>query len=145
VAHSVAASLLSRNSDVAGYWAIGQLLAHALVTNSYSYRIDLLCGTSSPTLVDTPLDHLAGAWSDLFLSNLQKHGLTKAQTSQATAALELGLSTQRIRSLPPHVAENPITCRIRVEDDRGKVYFGTSEVWAFPHDPSHERRSMRGV
>jgi hypothetical protein len=145
VVHDVAESLMSRNSDVAGYWAVGQLLSYALETRGASYRFDLLCGTSSPSLAATNLKALPGVWSELFLHNLEKQRLARAQAKNAFATLNCDLDTQRASPVNGSLVEYPVTCRVEVEDDRGRIYFGATEAWAFPHDPAYERRSARGV
>ena len=143
VAHDVSEALVSRNDDVAGYWALGQLLSHALATSITSYRVDLVCGASAPSLVGTPLSSIPGSWADVFWANVERKKLARALIRRAIATVEFDLTRRRPAVHHDELVEHPFICRVEVDDDRGRTYVATAEAWCFPHDPRVELKSAR--
>ena len=144
VAHDVSEALISRNDDVSGYWALGQLLSHALTTRIGSFTIDLTCGASSPPLTGSVVSTLPSVWSELFWKNVEHQRLHRALVARASADLHIDFARQR-DSTRGAVPEYHLTCRVDLEDDRGKVYSRSVNAWCSPHDPSRELKSLRGA
>lgn len=145
VAHDVSESLVSRNDDVGGYWALGQLLSHALATSNSSYRVDLLRGASTPSLIGTPLGLVASSWADVFWKNVEHQKLSRAIVVQAVAIVDFNLDRPRPAAVHTGRVEYPFACRVEIHDDRGRAYTGTTEAWCHAHDPTVELRSQRGA
>ena len=145
VAHDVSEALVSRNDDLGGYWTLGQLLAHVLASNNPSFKVDLVCGTSTPSLIGTPLSPLPSSWAGIFWKNVEHQKVPRALVARATAALDFELTRGRPAALHPSLVEYPFTCRLQIEDDRGRTYTGTTEAWCFPHNPAVELKSTRGA
>lgn len=145
VAHDVNESLVSRNDDVGGYWALGQLLAHALATGNSSYRVDLLCGASTPSLIGTPLSLVPSSWVEILRRNVEHQNLSRGIIVQAVAIVDFHLDRRRQAAVHMGRIEYPFTCRVVIQDDRGRAYTGTNEAWCHAHDPTVELRSQRGA
>ena len=145
VAHDVSTSLVSRNDDLGGYWAVGQILSHALATNNTSYQVDLVCGASVPPLMGTPLSPIPGSWAEIFWRNVEHKKLARALIVRAAASLAFDVSRRRTAALHRALFEHPFTCRVEIEDAGGRTYAGVTEGWCFPHDPRLELKSARRV
>ena len=143
VAHDVSQSLVSRNDDLGGYWAVGQLLSHALATNNTSCQVDLVCGASIPSLMGTPLSSIPSSWAEIFWRNVEHKRLARALIVRAAATLDFDLSRRRTAPLHQALFEHPFTCRVEIEDTGGTIYVGATEGWCFPHDPRLELKSAR--
>ncbi len=145
IANAVSESFVSRNNDVRGYWAIGQLLSHALATRNATYTIDLMSRTSAPPLTGSPLSSLPDRSSDLFWTNVERQRLSRAIVRRATLTIECDFTRRRSSPLHGELREHPVRCRVEIQDDRGKSYGRATEVWCFPHDPAVELKSTRGA
>jgi hypothetical protein len=142
VAHGITNSFMSRNNDLNGYWAIGQLLSHALATDTPSLIIDLKLGTSAPAPSKTALSSLPARWSEVFWSRIDRQGLARATVDRAELSVGGDLAGGRTRG---RRTEYLVQCRTTITDDHGRAYSARSEVWCFPHDPAFELRSTRGA
>ena len=143
VAHDVSESLVSRNDEVGGYWTLGQLLSYSLATGNTRYKVDLVCGESTPILMGTPLSSVASSWAETFWKNVEHKKLPRALIPQAVAILDFDLNRRRTAPLHGGVVEYAFTSRVEIEDDRARTYAATAEGWCFPHDPAVELKSGR--
>jgi len=66
VAHDVSEALVSRNDDLGGYWTLGQLLSHVLASKNTSFKVDLVCGASTPSLMGTLVSPIPSSWAEIF-------------------------------------------------------------------------------
>ena len=144
VAHDVAQALISRNDDVAGYWALGQLLSYALSNKAASVVIDLTCGESEPSLQGSPLSVLPAQWSEVFWRNVANQRLQRANVDRASATISFGFTKARHGTRGVDV-EYPVTLQVSIQDDRGRMHSGSADVWCSPHDPKVELKSTRGA
>jgi len=144
IVHDVTESLMSRNDDVAGYWALGQLVSHALTTRTSSYEIDLALGTSVPSLAESPLSAMQSSWSELFWRNVEHQRLPRTLVRRASATINLEFTGGREGTRGAAV-EHLLQCRVDVQDDHGRTYSRTVQVWCSPHDPRRELKSGRGA
>src|SRR2546425_1226231 len=144
VAHDVGAAIISRNDDVGGYWALGQLLSYALAIRTGSFAIDLTCGASSPPLTGSPVSTLPSVWSEVFWKNVEHQRLHRALVARASAGLQIDFARHRdsTRGAGP---EYHVTCLVEVQDDRGKVYSRSADIWCSPHDSSRDLKRARGA
>ncbi len=145
VAHDVSESLVSRNDDLGGYWAMGQPLSHALKTGSNCYTIDLACAESTPKLDASALSSTPAAWTDMFWKNLEHQKLSRALVARATATLTFDLAQSQPSPHHEALQEHAFSCTVEIQDDRGSTYASTAQGWCFPHDPRVELRSTRGA
>ena len=144
IAHDVAQTLISRNDDVAGYWALGQLLSYALSNKAVSVAIDLTCGESKPSLQDSPLSVLPAQWSEVFWRNVAQQKLQRSAVDRASASISFGVTKARQGTRGGDV-EYPVLLQVSIQDDRGRVYSRSADVWCSPHDPKLELKSTRGA
>jgi hypothetical protein len=145
VAHDVSESLVSRNDDLGGYWAMGQLLSHALKTGSTRYTFDLACADSTPKLATSALSSIPAAWADTFWKNLEHQKLSRALVARATATLTFDLTQSQPSPHHEALEEHAFSCTVEIQDDRGSTHVSTTQGWCFPHNPRVELRSTRGA
>ena len=145
VAHDVAHAIVSRNDDVGGYWALGQLLSQAIATNQSSYRIDLLCGASMPPVSGTPLSSLPPSWAQSFLKNIEHQKVDRGLIARAEAVIDFDLGRSRRSVVHAGRTEYAFTCQLMIQDDRGKTYTASTDGWCHEHDSTVELQSRRGA
>jgi len=144
VAHDVLEALISRNDDVGGYWALGLLVTHALATSTNAFTIDLVCGSSTPSLAGSSIATLPAVWHEQFWRNIEHQRLERGLIAVAVAAVQVDFDHRR-ESTRGGSEEYYVPCRLDIQDDRGKSYSRTANVWCSVHDPSRELRSARGA
>lgn len=147
VALGTAQSFASRNNDVDGWWAIGQLLAE-LGTVDQAYRIDLLTGEAAPVIRERGLGALGSAWANYLRWSLAQHGLSLAQIERAGLTLQFDRTTE-VQSRFPGGPDRPFRCTVEIQDDRGRLHIGSAEGHSgrlddFP-DATPYRRPMRSA
>lgn len=145
VAFGTANSFVSRNNDVDGWWAIGQLLAE-LAPSDQGYRIDLLSGKAHPPIDERGLGGLGSAWARYLRWSLAQHGLSLDLVKRAELTLQFD-RTVEVRSRFPGGLERPFRCIVEIQDDRDRPYIGKAvgqcgRLDDFP-DPTPYRRPMR--
>jgi hypothetical protein len=141
IAGNLLGSLVSRNNDVAGYWAIGKLCALALQTADGEISIELLTQrlTRPSPEFDPMLDHYAAH----LVSSLEKRSLPLQLVTAAEVLVSFGgpFKLDPMRSHPRGTV--PFRCTVTLTDDlkRRHVAQHSGEVW--PHDPRRESKSGR--
>ena len=143
VAHDVAQSLVSRNDDLSGYWALGQLLGHVLANRTASIVIDFKCAESTPSLHESPLSRLPSQWTEVFWRNVNHKKMQRANVANASATVTFDFASGREGARGS--VEYPVTLQVSIEDDRGRAYSGSADLWCSPHDPKRELKSVRGA
>jgi hypothetical protein len=142
VAHGITDSFVSRNNDLNGYWAIGQLLGRSLAMNSPSLLIDLRLGTSTPALAEAPLSSQPAHWSEIFWNKVDRQNVARSTVHRAGLSVDCDLAGGRARGAR---TEYLVRCRTAITDDHGRIYDAMSSIWCSPHDPAFELRSARGA
>jgi hypothetical protein len=143
VVHDVAHALVSRNDDLGGYWALGQLVSYALANRTDKTSVDLTCGESSPSLQETAIRRIPAQWTEVFWRNVGHQKLQRAVVTRASVVVTFEFAGRA--SSRGALLEYPVTLEVVVEDDRGRAYSRSLDIWCSPHDPKLEVRSVRGA
>lgn len=130
-------TLVSRNSDVDGYWLFG-----LLVSDLHSLTIDLL-GPEEPGNTSTPIAALIGLSRRRFREQLVKHRLSRAMIHEAS--LEISRAPAASGGVVNgHVVEGfDVVLSARVSTDLRATYSGSVTTFVAPHDARLELRSGR--
>jgi hypothetical protein len=143
VAHNVADSFLSRNNDADGYWALAFLLERALAAGEWSFTIDCVSLDVSAAFESEPLSSLPTRYRTMFWEQVGGQCIPPERVGQALIQVEFDLERSRPSAQHPDLLEYPVSCQVRIVDDRGKVYAGRRECWCFPHCPEVTLKSAR--
>jgi hypothetical protein len=141
IAGNLLGSFVSRNNDVAGYWAIGKLCVLASQTVNGEISIELSPKRLTPysSEFDRMLDHYAAR----LISSLEKRSLSLQLVTAAEVLIAFGGSFKPdpLRFRPRGMV--PFRCTVTLTDDlhRRHVAQQSGEVW--PHDPRRESKSAR--
>lgn len=132
VVRSFLDSYTSRNSDLRGYWLLGQLPRDLMEA-----RLDLL---QPPRVAESPLASAHAIAARRFTTLVSKSGLSldlmRSATLEFTRLPELVLGRRG-----DAVAEgNLVRFVVHVMMDRGQTYRAECEAFVAPHDPSLERQ-----
>ncbi len=129
LARSLCAFLCSRNNDIAGYWGIGMLCAASKRERKPKFSFKIYLGE---------LIHIYGcevSGSMAVTEKLVKFGID---------SIEGRLSFFEDGRYPHGAAK--YTCGVAIAITQGgRTGLSMSHVECWPHDPSRERRSARGV
>lgn len=141
VAAGVLGSFVSRNNDVGGYWALGQLRAQCLSQHVSQIRFDLLAGTAS--LDDGIAQRVAVAYRQFVLRQLQCNALDVERLRGSVVVLDFAPNEPvTVKGYASY--GDPFSCVVQLENDRGRVYAREYVGRCVPHDPTRELRSSRG-
>lgn len=136
IVHNLTCTFISRNNDVDGYWGIGKLYSHMDQSGASHVAIDLLTKTIQPPTqdFDTLVEHYATWLSTQIAQNdLPRESLI---TAEITIACFPNEPTKAFGDYAPH----RMNCRVRLADDKGKVYDAEKNVWCRAHDPQREKK-----
>ncbi|AZO14063.1 hypothetical protein EJ069_04620 [Mesorhizobium sp. M2A.F.Ca.ET.043.05.1.1] len=133
IAADAAASFISRNNDLHGYWAIGKLHSLAREHSTTKILIELL-------------GRLPEALSE-FASIAARYG-SMVETQAASKALTIRSCKIEVEfDLPKTqqclVGETGFICTVTIVDDRGQAWSHDASGCSRPHDPKRELRSSR--
>ena len=141
IAGNLVGSFVSRNNDVAGYWAIGKLCALAPRTVNGEISIELLTKRLTPYSpeFDPMLDHYAAR----LVSSLEKRSFPLQLVTAAEVLIAFGGSFKSGPLMSHPRGAVPFRCTVTLTDDvhRRHVAQQSGEVW--PHDPRRESKSGR--
>ena len=85
IAGNLLGQFVSRNNDVGGYWAIGKLCAHALLTSQRQISIDLLSRRALPEF-----EALVDQYGRLLVTSLQKRSFPIRRVTAAELLISFG-------------------------------------------------------
>jgi len=140
VAAGLASSFVSRNNDVGGYWALGQMKALALGHGSEPVTIHLApLGDNSDLL----LEEIAANYNKMLGRLLEAAGLPADSVSLATISTRFRLTQDEAARVTPHTRGEPFASEVTLVDRRGRAHAARSVSTCAPHDPWRERRSAR--
>jgi hypothetical protein len=141
IAGNLLGSFVSRNNDVAGYWAIGKLCAHALWAPGGEISIELLTRRLTPfgPEFDPMLDHYA----ERLVSSLKKRWFPPQLVTAAEVLVSFGAPFKPDPLISRPRGTVPFRCTVTLTDDlyRRHAAQHSGEVW--PHDPQRESKSVR--
>jgi hypothetical protein len=141
IAGNLLGSFVSRNNDVAGYWAIGKLCALALQTANGEISIELLTKRLTPHSPE--LDPMLDQYKARLVSSLEKRSFPLHLVTAAEVLVAFGglFKPDPLKFRPRGTV--PFRCTVALTDDLRRSHEAqhSGEVW--PHDPQRELRSVR--
>ena len=117
-------SFLSRNNDLNGYWALGQIKAFMQDTGCLQMDVDLLTGEAGRT---TPFQ----LTFDYYCYALQRHLDSRAIPRDWVSMAELHVKWAK---------DGLLGCRMMLRSDLGHVYRRDEKILVWRHDPQKEGR-----
>jgi hypothetical protein len=132
-ATSLLESFVSRNNDVGGYWAIGQLCRHALKTRVTRIDIDLLSRTISPA------NERLKAVVEAYARRLEKQCAAQRVPFDWLFGATISIEFEPQAGQRTYAYE----CAVTLTDDIRNPRTARSTGSCWPHDPAMEYRSTR--
>lgn len=142
IADAVAGSFASRNNDVNGYWALGQLYRRAKETGSLRVTVDLLSHNERTTVAE-PTASISTTYREFLSCHLSKRNLPDSWVVSASVEVQFESVTTMPEFLGKHAGCQPFQCRVVLVDDLAREHIATSVGWCWPHDPARETQSTR--
>ncbi len=139
VAAGLVGSFVSRNNDVGGYWALGQLRSLADAKHVAEIRLDILHGSAAPDA------HLSAIVAERYGWMLQRQLLGRRIQPAWVQRAEISLAFQIDEADVPAWASygEPFRCTALLVDDRGGEHQRSVVGRCAPHDPARESKSAR--
>lgn len=144
VAFGFAGHFVSRNNDIFGYWAMGQLYKHALENSSSTIKIDLLSQTISPS--NQAFKYAVNAWNKRFLKTIENLAVPTTWVTNASITIifeKVSVSEDGVQRAADEYLGAAFTCAIEIIDDLHRKRVAIMRGRCRPHDPSREYKSAR--
>lgn len=141
VANAIAGSFSSRNNDVNGYWAMGQLYRRAIEVGSLQVSIHLMPHYDKQ--IDEPVASVVRSYREFLRLLLVKLHLPECWVSSAGVDVQFESATVMPEFLGKHAGCRPFHCQAVLVDDRARKYQASSTGWCWPHNPARETKSLR--
>ena len=138
VAGALLGSFISRNNDVNGYWALGQLRSLADRTGVPEFRFDLLSGEAQPS--DPLTERVARTYAEALSWHVAKYDLPLDRVRAAEIVLRFGDSAGQ--EAPYFTYGQPFQCTVSIVDDRGRAHDRGIVRRCAPHNPKKELRRV---
>ena len=136
VADALLGSFASRNNDLDGYWAIGQLRSFADSNRVSRLLLDLLHAAADPD-GDIPR-RVALSYEAALRLQLPRFGIPLEWVREATIELTFGGDLPRASLQEAY--GNPFSCVVTLVDDRGRSQRREHLGHCAPHDARREGR-----
>jgi hypothetical protein len=133
-------SFVSRNNDVAGFWAIGKLHSYARNHQTSEVLLDLLAQSVVPS--STELQPMLKKYGASLESRIASCGLSSENVLKAVVRLAFDAAVSDDRP-PSSLPGTPFRCTVELADDLGRIYSQSHLGVARPHDSARETRSTR--
>lgn len=141
IANAVVGSFASRNNDINGYWAMGQLYRHAMEQGSLNAEIRLLPHGGDELCESVKL--ASCAYREFLLSQLGKRRLPVSWVVSAKVGIQFESATPMPEFLGVYAGCQPFLCKVVLVDDLDREHKATASGWCWPHDPNRETQSTR--
>ena len=133
VAHSFGHSFTSLMNYRGDDYVMGHLLRRAREVGDDTLFVDILRSEASPrSLLVKPVTESVRSYCAWFPKLVAAHRTEIKYVRNARMSLRFDLSTRRPVRHSPSFMESPYTCRVEVEDDRGKVWSAEVRDWCYP-------------
>ncbi len=139
VAGALLGSFVSRNNDVNGYWALGQLRRLADRTGVPEFRFNLLSGEAQPS--DPLTVRVAKTYAEELARHVANRDLPMDRVRDAEIVVRFGAAAGQ--EAPYFTYGQPFQCTVSIVDDHGKAHARGAIGRCAPHDPKRERQRAR--
>jgi len=126
----------SRNNDCGGYWALGLIVSQGLGTGI----IDLLNGEGSGLLREPKLKGVV----DHICRRFRKIQINPDDLVKTVIFIEV-LPQAQISKRSNRLIEHSVTCKCELLGIDNRLYTANSTIWASPHDPTVDMKSIRDI
>jgi len=141
IADAVASSFASRNNDVNGYWALGQLYRRVIEGGSLQVTVGLV--PQDEREAGEPMASVGTAYRQFLIAQLGKRGLPDSWVASASVDVQFESATAMPEFLGTYAGCRPFRCQVVLVDDQARQHKATSNGWCWPHDPARETQSTR--
>jgi hypothetical protein len=141
IACAIAGSFASRNNDVGGYWALGQLYRRAKEVGSLQVKVGLM--PYEADRAEAPMASIGSAYRKFLNDHLNKRMLPDSWVASALVTVQFESATPMPELLGKHAGCRPFQCEVMLVDDLAREHRATSNGWCWPHDPARETQSTR--
>jgi len=138
IASGLIGSFISRNNDVLGYWGIGKLYSHMLLTKTMQIDIDLINRTMTP--YSNEFDLLINDYSNRLLNKMSRLGMHQNYMTSAKIILKGFMNDRPSIRYAPH----KMNCTVVIVDDLNRKHKLSVDVWCREHNKLKEFKSTRG-
>ncbi|MCF6439255.1 hypothetical protein L1077_07425 [Pseudoalteromonas luteoviolacea] len=138
IAYNLAQFCISRNNDLLGYWAIGQLYSFALEQGVNEVVIDVLRQEVRPQT--HRFSELSAAYLDLMVKIAASNGARFDYLEEAVVVFMFDVEYQSKYHWFGSALGKPFLCVVELTSDLGKRYSATLGCNIRPHDPNREYR-----
>lgn len=141
VAAGIAASFVSRNNDINGYWGMGILYKNADEVKTNNVQLDLCSLKSKPRAINA--SSAIRQYHDFLVKQLQSRGYEKENVKKAIIELEFQQPPTEQEKLLKNIWGDPFLCKVIITDDLDKEHIFKTRSCCWKHDPKRESRSAR--
>ncbi|WP_145554745.1 hypothetical protein [Yersinia canariae] len=140
VANSLIGSFNSRNNDISGYWAIGQLKSFAAMSRLRAIAFNLLSvePTANPDLISKVTNNYSSKLSALLISQHIPIGWVQ----NAAITIQFNGVTPSPTEVFRYSPGGYYRCSCEMIDDKGKSYIATDYGFCLPHSSHRELRRL---
>ena len=146
VAHSVGHSFTSLLNYRGDDYVMGHLLRRARAVDADELVVDLMSGDATPaSLLTKDVKASVRAYCEWFPKLVAAHRTEMQYIRRARMSIRFDLAMRRAVRHAPTCVESPYTCRVELEDDRGKVWAAELRDWWYPEevDPAGKKSTFR--
>jgi len=127
--HSFTSLMNYRGDD----YVMGHLLRRAREVGEGTLRVDLLSGNAGPaSLLAPPVADSVTSYIEWFPKLVASHQTSMQFIRSARMSIAFDLAIRRPVRYAPTFEESPYTCRVEIEDDRGKPWVAEIRDWWYP-------------
>ena len=130
IAHNIGQEFVRPSAERGHEYVLGQLLADARRTQQSTLRVDLFTGAATPAaLVSRAVSQAIDVQVRDFPGLVAGHHSDMQYVSGARLELAFDLAGERPMAGAPGRRETPYTCRVSIDDDRGKTWSAELHGW----------------
>ena len=128
---------ISRNHDLNGYWAIGQLYACATKSNSSILDLQIF---PKIEYQNVRINILLNDYRQFIKNNLIAKNIPAAWLAKLNMTLQFDDTFDMRLHYFRSALGRPVTCHIRLETDLGRVFYAKQGGNCWIHDPKREMK-----
>ena len=142
IASGLIGSFNSRNNDVGGYWAIGQLKSYAAINGFSTVMFNLLLSESVPE-IRLP-NKVASSYSIKLYTLLKLQSIPVSWVQEATITIQFTGVTPTPKEVFRHLPGDFYRCSCELIDDNRKSHTASDYGFCQPHSPHREFKRFTG-
>ncbi|AKP32314.1 hypothetical protein [Yersinia aleksiciae] len=136
IANGMIGSFNSRNNDVGGYWAIGQLKSYATINGFSKVMFNLILNESMPEI--RLLNKVISNYSIKLSTLLKLQSIPTSWVQSATITIQFTGAAPTPKEVFRNSLGDFYRCTCDIVDDRGKCYIASDYGFCKPHSEHSE-------